>query len=54
MGGISVAGSMAVSVDETKTEMHFLELRVCGLMRSGNHVVIDWIMAQHSGQPVCF
>ena len=23
-------------------------------MRSGNHAIIEWIMQQHTGQPVCF
>ncbi len=33
---------------------NFLELRVCGLMRSGNHAIIEWIMQQHAGHAVCF
>lgn len=33
---------------------NFLELRVCGLMRSGNHAIIEWIMQQHEGQAICF
>ncbi len=31
-----------------------LEIRVVGLMRSGNHAIIEWLMEQHSGHPVCF
>lgn len=31
-----------------------LEIRVCGLMRSGNHAIIEWIMAQFSGKRVAF
>lgn len=31
-----------------------LEIRVCGLQRSGNHAVIDWIINQHKGARVCF
>lgn len=54
MGEISVAGFTAVNTDKRKTEMNFLELRVCGLMRSGNHAIIDWIINQHAGQTVCF
>ncbi|MCF6263567.1 MAG: hypothetical protein L3J24_08300 [Xanthomonadales bacterium] len=53
MDELSVAGSTIISAEST-TEMNFLELRVCGLMRSGNHAIIDWIINQHAGQPVCF
>ena len=31
-----------------------MKVRVCGLQRSGNHVLISWIMAQYAGRPVCF
>jgi len=31
-----------------------LEIRVCGLMRSGNHAIIEWIMAQFTGKRVAF
>ena len=31
-----------------------MRVRVCGLQRSGNHVLISWIMAQYAGRPVCF
>ena len=31
-----------------------LEVRVCGLMRSGNHAIIEWVMNQYSGHSVCF
>lgn len=38
-----------------KTEAtNFLELRVFGLMRSGNHAIIEWMLNQHSGHPACF
>lgn len=33
---------------------NFLELRVCGVMRSGNHAIIEWIINQHADQPACF
>jgi hypothetical protein len=31
-----------------------LELRVCGLQRSGNHAIIQWVLDQFAGKPVCF
>jgi hypothetical protein len=31
-----------------------LELRVCGIQRSGNHAIISWIIEQFAGKPVCF
>jgi hypothetical protein len=31
-----------------------LELRVCGLQRSGNHAIISWIVEQFNGKRVCF
>ena len=31
-----------------------LELRVCGLQRSGNHAVMDWVINQHRGARICF
>ena len=31
-----------------------IEVRVCGLQRSGNHAIIDWIMGQFVDQKVCF
>ncbi|WP_148306638.1 hypothetical protein [Gemmatirosa kalamazoonensis] len=31
-----------------------LELRVCGLQRSGNHAIITWIVEQFAGRPACF
>ena len=34
--------------------INYLELRVCGLMRSGNHAIIEWIMNQHADKPACF
>lgn len=33
---------------------NFLELRVYGLQRSGNHAVIEWILDQHRGKRTCF
>lgn len=33
---------------------NFMELRVCGLQRSGNHAIINWILDQHKGKPACF
>ena len=31
-----------------------LELRIYGLMRSGNHAIIEWIQNQHCGQAIAF
>ncbi len=31
-----------------------LEIRVCGLQRSGNHAIINWIIGQHKEKKVCF
>lgn len=33
---------------------NFIEIRAYGLMRSGNHAIIDWIKCQHIGHPICF
>lgn len=33
---------------------NFLELRVFGLQRSGNHAIIEWILDQHAGKRTCF
>ena len=33
---------------------NFLEIRVIGLMRSGNHAIIDWIQQQYAGHSICF
>src|SRR5262245_51090427 len=33
---------------------NFLEMRVYGLMRSGNHAIIQWIQQQYSGCITCF
>lgn len=33
---------------------NFLEVRVYGLMRSGNHAIIEWIQNQYPGQITCF
>jgi len=41
-------------MDATQGPVNFLELRVCGLQHSGNHAIIDWIMVQHEGAPICF
>ncbi len=34
--------------------MNFIEIRVYGLMRSGNHAIIKWIQDQYSGHITCF
>jgi hypothetical protein len=44
-GGTTVDGS---------TPTNFLELRVFGLQRSGNHAIIEWILDQHLGKRTCF
>lgn len=31
-----------------------LELRVCGIQRSGNHAIISWIIQQFDGKRACF
>ena len=31
-----------------------LQVRVCGLQRSGNHAIINWIINQHKGKAYCF
>ncbi|MEB3230907.1 MAG: hypothetical protein VKJ64_07860 [Leptolyngbyaceae bacterium] len=31
-----------------------LEVRICGLQRSGNHAIIEWIINQHQGTRICF
>lgn len=31
-----------------------IEIRVIGLMRNGNHAIIEWIMDQYKGKPICF
>ena len=36
------------------TSTNFLEVRVFGLQRSGNHAVIEWILDQHLGKRTCF
>jgi len=33
---------------------NFLEVRAYGLMRSGNHAIIEWIQNQYPGQITCF
>ena len=40
---------------DTKSEWtNFLEIRAFGLMRSGNHAIIDWIQNQFTGETTCF
>ena len=34
--------------------MNNIELRIYGLMRSGNHAIINWIQAQYTDQSICF
>ena len=38
---------------QMKMATNTLELRVCGLQRSGNHAIIEWILEQFNGQRVC-
>ena len=33
---------------------NYVEIRAYGLMRSGNHAIIEWIQNQYSGQRTCF
>ena len=33
---------------------NFLEFRAYGLMRCGNHAIIEWIQSQYAGQVTCF
>lgn len=33
---------------------NFVEIRAYGLMRSGNHAIIEWVQNQHSGHITCF
>lgn len=33
---------------------NFLEIRAYGLMRSGNHAIIEWVQQQHSDYVTCF
>ncbi|HEV8197235.1 MAG TPA: hypothetical protein VGP87_11380 [Gemmatimonadales bacterium] len=35
-------------------DVNALELRVCGLQRSGNHAIISWVLEQFSGRKACF
>lgn len=37
-----------------RTWTNQLAVRAVGVMRSGNHVVIDWVRQQFAGLPVCF
>lgn len=43
-----------MEITEKPEAANFLELRVFGLMRSGNHAIIEWMLNQHSGHPACF
>lgn len=40
--------------NDSLPKRNFLELRVCGLQRSGNHAIINWILDQHHGKASCF
>ena len=33
---------------------NFLEVRAYGLMRSGNHAIIEWAQSQFAGEITCF
>ena len=45
---------MAAAKAELRSSTNFLELRVFGLQRSGNHAIIEWILDQHAGRRTCF
>jgi hypothetical protein len=45
---------VAVRAEPKSTPTNFLELRVFGLQRSGNHAIIEWILDQHAGKRSCF
>lgn len=40
--------------DTTSEWRNFLEIRAYGLMRSGNHTIIEWIQNQFAGEVTCF
>ena len=40
--------------DVTSGWTNFLEIRAFGLMRSGNHAIIEWIQNQFAGETTCF
>lgn len=44
----------AARAEPRSTPTNFLELRVFGLQRSGNHAIIEWILDQHVGKRTCF
>jgi hypothetical protein len=44
----------AAKAEPRSTPTNFLELRVFGLQRSGNHAIIEWILDQHVGKRTCF
>jgi hypothetical protein len=44
----------AARAEARSTPTNFLELRVFGLQRSGNHAIIEWILDQHVGKRTCF
>ena len=41
-------------MDVTQQHRSRVQIRVCGLQRSGNHAIISWIMAQHKAGPCVF
>jgi len=50
---IQVFNDMRIRQPENSDATNFLELRVYGLMRSGNHPIIEWIQQQHYGSITC-
>lgn len=42
------------SQNESANWTNFLEIRAFGLMRSGNHAIIEWIQNQFTGEATCF
>ncbi|MFO8047551.1 MAG: hypothetical protein R6U29_00835 [Desulfosudaceae bacterium] len=50
----STPGMVEKISPETRDTVNDIEIRAAGLMRSGNHAIIHWIMNQHAGHPVCF
>ena len=41
-------------MDIHATPRTYLQIRACGLQRSENHAVIDWVIAKHKGKSSCF
>ena len=39
---------------KTETCENFIEIRFYGLMRSGNHAIINWVQDQYEGEYTCF